>query len=799
MGNLLQDIRYSIRMALKGRGFTAIVILVLALGIGANTAMFSVINAIVFRPLPYRDSGRLMAFWERSKQMEEMSVAYPNFLDWQAQNRVFEQIAAFKGDNFNYTDGGDPERRRGKQVSADFFTVFGVIPILGRGFSREEDKPGASPVVIVSHAFWQNRLSASSAVIGQPLKLNGKDYTLIGVLPADFEFNGVTDIFVPLGLNADKMMDRGSHPGIYVIGRLKPGLTIQNAVTEMEYITSNLSQQYPETNAGNGAVVVSLYEDTVGNIRAPFLILLGAVALVLLIACANVANLLLARSASRQKEIAIRGAMGALRTRLVRQLLTESVLLSFVSGICGLLIAVLGIRTLMTITPADIPRTKEVGLDLWVLGFTLLVALITGVIFGLAPALQASKANISEALKEGVRGTTSGRGARRLSNMLVIGEIAVSLVLLVSAGLMIKSFLQLRAIDPGFDAHNLLTMQIALPPSKYPDEPQQIQFVEQLTARIAGIPGVKAVGMSNGMPLGRGSETPYLVEGQPPLPSDQQPIAVEFGVSPGYFSAMGIPVLKGRAFTENDTANTPKVVIIDESMARKAFPNQDPIGRRLTPHGGVPHEIVGVFGDVKHYGLDKKQKEQFYVSYKQHSNPSLYLLVRSEVNPMNLVGLVRSQVSSLDKNQPVYDIKSMEERISLTMAKPRFNALLLGIFAAVALILSVVGVYGVISYSVNQRIQEIGLRLALGAQRFHIFKMVVGQGLLLAVIGITVGIVGAVAFGRVMTSLLFGVVPNDLTIFAGVSLLLTLVAFIACYPPALKATRVDPMVAMRNE
>jgi putative ABC transport system permease protein len=801
MGNLLQDIQYSLHMAIKKPGFTLIVVFVLALGIGANTAMFSVINAVLLRPLPYKDSGQLMALWEQSKQMEEMSVAYPNFLDWQQQNRVFDHMAAFKSDNFNYTEGGgDPERKRGKQVSADFFTVLGVNPIHGRGFSPDDDKPGANPAVIISHAFWQNRLSSNPSLIGQPLKLNGKNYTLTGVLPADFEFNGETDIFVPLGLNADKMMDRGSHPGIYVVGRLKQGLTIEQARASMANVTSNLGQQYPESNAGNSAVVISLYEDTVGNIRTPFLILLGAVALVLLIACANVANLLLARSATRQKEMAIRGAVGATRSRLVRQLLTESVLLSLAGGLLGLLIAVWGIKMLMTLTPPDIPRTKEVGLDFWVLGFTLLVSLVTGIIFGLAPALQASKVNINESLKEGGRSATAGSGTRRVSNMLVIGEIAISLMLLISAGLMIKSFLQLRAISPGFDAGNLLTMQIALPPSKYPDKPQQIRFVEQLSARVATVPGVKAVGMSNGLPLGRGSENPYLAEGQPAMSVEQQPIAVEFGVSPDYFSAMNIPILKGRAFTDRDTENAPKVAIIDESLARKAFPNQDPIGKRLTPVGDIPHEIVGLVPDVKHYGLEKKQKEQFYLSYLQHGNPNLYLLVRTTGgDPMSIVGLVRSQVSSLDKDQPVYDIKSMEERLSLTMAKPRFNALLLGIFAAVALILSVVGIYGVISYSVNQRIHEIGLRIALGAQRFHIFKMVVGQGLLLALIGIAAGIAGALLFGRVMASLLFGVITTDVTIFACVSLLLAAVAFIACYLPARKATRVDPMVALRNE
>jgi len=799
MESLLQDLKYSIRMALKRPGFTLIIILVLALGIGANTAMFSVINAIVLRPLPYKDSGQLMALWEQSKQMEEMSVAYPNFLDWQAQNTAFDQMAAFKSDNFNYTEGGDPERKRGKQVSADFLPLLGVNPILGRGFSHEDDQPGASPAVIVSHAFWQNRLSGSSAVIGKPLKLNGQDYTLIGVLPADFEFNGVTDIFVPLGLNAAKMMDRGSHPGIYVIGRLKRGVSMDQAKASMATITSNLSQQYPETNAGNSAVVVSLYEDTVGSIRTTFMVLLGAVALVLLIACANVANLLLARSATRMKEIAIRGAMGATRVRLVRQLITESVLLSLLGGFCGFLIAIWGVRTLMTLVPPDIPRTREVGLDLWVLGFTLLVSILTGVIFGLAPALQASKTNLSEALKEEGRGSTVGSGTRRITNILVVGEVAISLMLLISAGLMIKSFLQLRGINPGFDARNLLTMQIALSRTKYPEELQQIQWVEQLTARIAAIPGVKAVGIANGLPLGRGNETSYLVEGQLPLPPDQQPIAVEYGVTPDYFSALGIPVLKGRPFNERDTFTSQKVILIDEEMARKAFPNQDPIGKRLIPLGGPPHEIVGVAASVKHSGLEKKQKEQLYLSYTQHGNPSLYLLVRTVGDPMSLVGLVRSQVTSYDKEQPVYDVKSMEERVSMTIAKPRFNALLLGIFAAVALTLSMVGIYGVISYSVNQRLHEIGLRLALGAQRFHIFKMVVGEGLLLTVIGIAVGIAGAVAFGRVMASLLFGVVTTDLTIFAGVSLLLALVAFMACYLPARKATKVDPMIALRNE
>jgi putative ABC transport system permease protein len=786
-------------MALREPGFTALIVLVLALGIGANTAMFSVVDAVLLRPLPYKDSDRLVALWEKSNKMEEVSVAYPNFLDWQEQNRVIEQMAAFKRDNFNYTPGGDPERVPGSLVSADFFATLGVNPVFGRAFTRDDDRPGANPVVILSHGFWQRHFASNPSVVGQALKLNGKDYTVVGITPAGFEFNGENDVFVPLGLNADKMSDRGTHPGLYVVGRLKPGVTLEQAHSALDALAANLGQQYPETNGGTHIVLVSLYEDTVGDIRPAFLILLGAVALVLLIACANVANLLLARATSRHKEIAIRAALGASRFRVVRQLLTESVLLSVAGGLLGLLLAVWGVSVLMSLTPPNVPRMKEIGIDSWVLGFTFLVSIVTGVIFGLAPALQTTKIDLSESLKEGGRSATAGAGTRRMRNGLVVAEVAISLMLLIMAGLMIKSFMRLRSVSTGFDTKNVLTMRIALPAARYGEKPQQIQFAEQLLARVSALPGVQAASMSNGIPLGLGSETPYMAEGGAALSVMEQPVAVEFGVTSDYFRAMGIPLLKGRVFTERDNLNAPPVIIIDESLARKAFPGQDPIGKRLIPAGDKPHEIIGVVGDVKHYGPEKKTREQFYYSYLQEGSANLYLTVRTQSDPLTMIGPVRNQVSSLDKDQPVYDIKTMEARLSQTMAKSSFNTLLLGIFAAVALILSVVGIYGVISYSVTQRTHELGLRLALGAQQSDILKLVIGQGFTLAVIGVVIGIAATLVFSRVMASLLFGVVASDPSIFALASLLLILVALLASYLPAHRAMRIDPIVALRNK
>ena len=799
MGNIRHAARFALRMALKSPGFTALVVLALALGIGANTAMFSVVNAVLLRPLPYKDSDRLVALWEKSNKMEEVSVAYPNFLDWKEQATVIEDAAAFKRDSFNYTPGGDPERVPGSLVSADFFKALGVNPAVGRPFTADDDRPGATPVAVISHGFWQRRLGSSPAAIGQPLNLGGRNYTVVGVMPRGFEFNGENDVFVPLGLNADKMSDRGAHPGIYVVGRLQPGVTIEQARAAFEGVAANLGRQYPETNAGTHVVLVSLYEDTVGDIRPAFLILLGAVALVLLIACANVANLLLARATSRQKEIAIRAALGASRSHVVQQLLTESVMLSLAGGLLGLLFAVWGVGALMSLTPPSVPRTKDVGIDLWALGFTLVVSLVTGVIFGLAPALQSSKVDLSESLKEGGRSATAGAGARRMRNGLVVAEIAISLMLLIMAGLMIKSFFQLRSVSPGFDPQNVLTMRIALPAARYGEKPQQVQFADQLLARISPLPGVKAASLSNGLPLGAGSETPYAVDGQGALSLMEQPIAVEFGITPDYFKVMGIPLLKGRAFTERDNMNTPPVVIIDEALARKAFPNQDPLGKRLTAAGDAPAEIVGVVGDVRHYGPEKKTREQFYYSYMQYGSPSLYLTVRTQSDPLSMVGAVRSQVSGLDKDQPVYDVRTMEARLAQTTAKSSFNTLLLGLFAGAALILSVVGIYGVISYSVTQRTHEMGLRLALGARPRDILKLVVGQGFVLALIGVAIGVAATIIFSRVMASLLFGVVASDPVIFAAASLLLVTVAVVASYLPARRAMRIDPMIALGNK
>lgn len=802
MNSLAQDLRFALRMWTRRPGFTLVVLTVLALCIGANTAMFSVINGVLLRPLSLKDPDRLAVLWERTKQKEDMSVAYPNFLDWQSQSQTFEQLAAFKSDNFNYTKGSDPERVPGKHVTANFFSTVGVEPVVGRAFLPEEDGPGAAPVVVVSYNFWRRHLGSDPNISGRQLMLNGHSYTAIGVLPADFNFYGESDLFVPLGLSADKLANRASHSGLYVAGRLKQGRSVEAASTEMETIAANLGRQYPQSNEGTSVAVVSLFEDMVGDYRSSFLILLGAVVLVLLIACANVANLLLAAGAARQREMAIRAAAGASRRRLMRQLFAESTMMSVVGGLAGLLVAWGGIKWLMSLAPPDIPRTKEVGIDLWVLGFTALVAVLTGLVFGLAPSVQTSKVDLNSTLKEAGRGSTTAPTSRRMRNVLVTVEIALALILLVGAGLMIKSFLRLRATDPGFDARNVLTMRLSLPPSKYPGKEQYGQFADRMIARAAELPGVQSAAMSGGLPLGRASETSYTVEGRPPVAEGQQPIVVEYAVSPDFFRTMKIPLLKGRYFNEHDREGSARVIIVDARLAQKAFPGEEPLGRRLIPAGDEPYEIVGIAGNVMHYGLDREAKEQIYyplAPLAQHSGPNLYLSLRTTSEPASYIGAVRQKLYEIDREQPIFDVKTMEDRVSQSIAKPRFNTLLLSIFACVAVLLTVVGTYGVISYTVAQRTNEIGIRLALGARPAHIKRMVLRQGLLLVFVGLTVGLVVAFAINQIMASMVYGVSTTDLTIFAGAALFLTVITLLASYVPARRATRVDPIIALKSQ
>jgi putative ABC transport system permease protein len=807
METLWQDIRYGFRMLFKKPGFTVVAVLALALGIGANTAIFSVVNAVLLRPLPYADPDRLVIMWEKAAT-QDTSVSYPNFLDWRAQNQAFEQIAAFRRSSFNLVGaGGEPERLAGRMVSASFFQTFGVPVLKGRDFPPEEDRVGGNRVVILGYGFWQRRFGGAESIIGQQLNLNNQGYTVIGITPPAFRYGAETDIYVLIGQGEEKFyQERGHHPGIYVVGRLKPGVNLEQGRADMDTIMARLGQQYPDTNTDRRIHIESLYDNTVEDVRPALLILLGAVGFVLLIACANVANLLLARSAVRQKEIAVRTALGASRLRIIRQLMTESVLLSLIGGAAGLLLALWGTDALKSIVPGDIPRLDESGLDLRVLSFTMLVSVLTGVVFGLAPALQASRLDLNEALKEGERGSTGSR--HRLRGALVISEIAIALVLLVGAGLMLKSFWRLQSVNTGFEAKNLLTMQLSY--TARPDEGQKVRsFLERLEERVKNLPGVESVALSNGVPFLGAVEDSFWVEGRPKAKPTDEMMGVLYITTPDYFRTMGIDLKKGRYLTPQDRADSRPVTVIDERLAEKYFPNEDPIGKRLTNDPEQPpFEIVGVVEHVKHYGLDGEVPvdPQFYYALEQVPDKyfpvivnRLTLLARTSGDPLSLIGSVRQQVLAVDSNQPVYNARTMEQVINESIAPRRFAMLLLTIFAGVALLLAGVGIYGVMSYSVTQRTHEIGVRIALGATVSDILKMIVGQGMFLALVGVGIGLIAALALTRVMASLLYGVSTTDPLTFGSISVLLAIVACAACYIPARRATKVDPMVALRYE
>jgi putative ABC transport system permease protein len=804
---LWQDVRYGFRMLWKSPGFTVVAVLALALGVGANTAIFSVVNAVLLRPLPYAEPERLVILWEKGAT-QDTSVSYPNFLDWRAQTQAFEQLAAFRRESFNLVGaGGEPERLAGRMVSASFFSTLGIRPFKGRDFPPEEDRVGGNKLVILSHGFWQRRFGGDENVIGQQLNLNNQSYSVIGITPSSFRYGSETDIYVLIGQGEEKVYtERGNHPGIYVIGRLKPGLNLEQGRADMDTIMARLGQQYPDTNTDRRIHIESLYDNTVEDVRPALLILLGAVGFVLLIACANVANLLLARSAVRQREIAIRTALGAGRRRIMRQLLTESVLLSLIGGGAGLLLALWGTDALKSLVPGDIPRLDESGLDLRVLSFTMLVSVITGIVFGIAPAAQASRLDLNEALKEGERGSTGSR--HRLRGALVIGEIAIALVLLIGAGLMLKSLWRLQSVNTGFDAKNLLTMQLSY--RARPDEGQKARsFFEQLKEGIKGLPGVESVAFSNGVPFLGAAEDSFWVEGRPKLKPTDEMMAVMYNTTPEYFRTMGIDLKKGRYLNAQDRANSQPVVVIDETLAQKYFPNEDPIGQHLVNDPEQPtYEIVGVVEHVKHYGLDGESPvdPQFYFALEQVPDKffpivvkRMSLLVRTSGDPLSLVDSVRRQVLAADNNQPVYNARTMEQVINESIAPRRFAMLLLTIFAGVALLLAAVGIYGVMSYSVTQRTHEVGVRIALGASVPDILKLIVGQGMLLVVAGVGIGLVVALVLTRLMSSLLFGVSATDPVTFIALSLLLAGVALLACYIPARRATKVDPMVALRYE
>ncbi|MEN3368362.1 MAG: hypothetical protein V7609_505 [Verrucomicrobiota bacterium] len=812
METLLKDIRYAFRQLIRQPAFSAVAILALALGIGANTAIFSVVNAVLLRPLPYRAPDELVWLWGTNplNDIPKESASYPDFKDWREQAQSFQAMGGFANSAPILTGGdGEPERLPGAVVIGDFFTILGVEPALGRKFLPEENDQGKTRIVILSHALWQRRFGGDPKIIGQQIVVNGNPHTIVGVMPAGFQdpvpaARKAVQIWLPLTIT-DGMRNSRRGDFLYVVARLKSGISIDQARAEMKAIAARLEKQYPDTNTAWGVTVQSLHETLTGDIRPALLLLLGAVAFLLLIACANVANLLLARASSRQREISIRAALGASRWRVVRQLLTENTLLSLAGGALGLLFAVWGMHALLALSPGNIPRLDSIGIDRDVLLFTLGVSLVTGVIFGLAPALTASKPNLNDALKEGGRSAAEGAGGRRLRNGLAVAEIALSLVLLVGAGLLIRSFVRLQQVKAGFNPQHLLSVELSLPTAKYKENEQVIQFFDQLLGAIGKQPGVEAATISTDLPLGGNADfLAFSVEGHPLAPTDRTPDAEARVISPDYFRTLQIPLRSGRLLTDRDIRGAPDAVVINETLARKYFPGADPLGKRIT--FGDPqakdaewYSVVGIVGDVRGTRLNDEPYAQLYTSYRQTPRRAFSLIVRTAGEPTAMLRSVREQIWALDRQQPLYNVRTVDQVLAQAIARPRFNMLLISILAGVALVLAAVGIYGVISYSVTQRTHEIGVRMALGANTSDVLKLVVGQGMLLAGAGLAIGLMAAFGVTRIMASLLFGVSATDPVTYLGLAALLGAIAFLACYIPARRATKVNPVTALRAE
>jgi putative ABC transport system permease protein len=801
MRTLLQDVRYAARVLVRQPGFAAVAVLTLALGVGANTAIFSVVNAVLLRPLPFAEPDQLVRVYEKRPKLGRTRnvVSAPDFIDWRGQSQTFDSMAAYNGWGASLTGDGEPQRITGALASADLFRVLRAEPMLGRAFAAEEDRPGAPRVVVISHGLWRRRFGADPSAVGKAVTLGGEPYTVVGVMPPAFQFpDPETEVWAPLALDPQDQSSRGSHY-LSVVARLKTGVTREQAQAEMDAIAGRLEQQY-QVNTGHGVNVFALHDEVVGGVRKSLFVLLGAVGFVLLIACANVANLLLARGAARQAEIAVRTALGASRWRVVRQLLTESLLLFVWGGALGLLLAVWGVDLFVALSPPGTPRVHEIRADAWVFGFTFLVSLATGVVFGLLPALQASKPDLHAALKEGGRDRLGGGSRTRLRGLLVVAEVASAVVLLVGAGLLLKSFVRLRQVSPGFDTANVLTMQLSLPPSRYRDGASQAAFFRQLLQRVEALPGVRAAGAVAGLPLTGNMASRYFeIEGRPPRPAGEGLNANFNLASPGYFRALGVPLVSGRQFDERDASGAPEVVVVNETMARRFWPDEDPLGKRLRIANNPWRTVVGVVADVKNDGLSAEPKPEMFYPLLQSPLPFMTLVVRTDTDPKTLAAAVGREVRAVDADEPVYDVKTMDERLAESVSPQRLTTLLVGVFAALAMTLAGVGIYGVISYSVAQRTREMGVRMALGAQKGDVLKLVLRQGLLLALAGVLIGLAGAFALTRVMSGLLYGVSVTDPATFAGVAVMLTAVALVACLVPALRAARVDPMVALRYE
>ncbi|HKQ06511.1 MAG TPA: ABC transporter permease [Blastocatellia bacterium] len=799
---LWQDLRFGTRMLRKQPGFTLVAVLTLALGVGANTVIFSVVNTVLLRPLPYEAADRLVWVWDSNPAIgfPRFPSSGPNFKDWQQQSASFDYMAAFSGWSFNLTGHGEPERLQGAMASPDFFPMLGIKPVAGRTFLPEEERAGSHRVALISYSLWQRRFGTDPSIISNSITLNGESYTVVGILPDRLRLPYEAEIWTPLALDVLRP-GRGSH-FINVIARLQSGANIERAQVEMNAIAIRLQQQYPDSNSGWGTELEPLQERIVGNVKPVLWVLFGAVGFVLLIACANVANLQLARAAARQKEVAIRAALGAGRRRLLRQFLTESILLAVIGGGLGLLLAFWGVRGLAALNIRDLPRTEEIAIDGRVLIFTLLASLMTGIAFGLASALQGSKVDLNASLKEGSRAVSSSLHHKGTLRLMSVSEIALAMVLLVGAGLMIKSLLRLSEVKLGFDPENVLTMHVSLPQSGYPERSQQVTFCQELLQRVESLPGVQAAGTVSPLPLTGGeSVDEFFIEGWP-SPAPNQGFHTNLHLcSPDYFRTMSIPLLRGRCFDERDTAGSQAVVIINESFASRFWPDADALGKRISSSGpqGPWSVIVGVVGDTRHQRLDAEAGLEMYRPYSQSPIPYVALVVRSESDPSTIASSIKSALLGLDGSLPVYGIRPMPQIISRELAPKRFQMILLGSFASLALTLAAVGIYGVVSYSVSQRTHEIGIRMALGAQRRDVLKLVIGQGMKLAFVGVTVGLMATFALTRLMKSLLFGVSATDAATFTAISFLLMAVALLACCVPALRATRVDQMVALRCE
>ena len=811
--SVISDCRYGIRQLRKNPSFTAVAVMTLALGIGANTAMFSMVYGVVLRPLPFKDAGRLYTLWERNAKMgyEQNPPAAGNFRDWRDHNHVFEQMAAFDStQTFNLAGNSSPERVDGAAVSPELFALLGVSPLIGRAFSSQEDQLGQNRVVLLSYELWQRRFNANPSIVGKPITLDGSNSTVIGVMPLGFHFPGDTgtvlniftapaaQLWVPLALTPKAWSERSSHY-LEVIGRLKPGVTPSQAQTEMNSIEDQLVKEYPRDYIGSDVNLVPLHAQVVGSVRSVLLVLFGAVAFVLLIGCANVANLLLARATSRRREVAIRTALGASRSRLVRQLVTESLALAIGGGVLGVLIAAWGISALKLILPDNFPRTADIHMDGSALLFTTLASVATGLIFGLAPAFRASRTDVTKSLNEGDRGT-EGFGRNRLRSVLVISQVALAVILLIGTGLMLHSFVRLLQVDPGFKPDHLLTMEISLPDARYPNS-QKAAFFSLLLEHLRALPEVQSAGAIGHLPLGGAIESYDMeVEGRAKLPNEYANPSCHV-VMPGYFEAIKLPLVEGRYFGMRDSSDSPHVLIINDVVAHNVFPRESPIGKRLQlGFNGFTGEIVGVVRHTSHLTLDYAPVEEVYMPYLQAPFwGTMALTIRTASAPLALSRPVREMILALDKDQPVSKIRTMDDVMGASVAALRFRTLLLGLFGLAALLLGGIGIYGVMSYSVSQRTREFGMRIALGADLAQILRLVIAHGLKLTLSGVLIGVAGGLALTRFLRSLLFSISAADPLTFASVALLLTLVAMVACYIPARRATKIDPMIALRYE